>query len=174
MRKSEVKKLVKNVVGFPKPGIHFKDISVILSKPRAYRAVTEDIWDHVKNDDIDMVCGLDARGFILGPMVADKLGVGFAMIRKAGKLPPPVIEQSYSLEYGEGTLAVSNDGIIKPGMRVLIFDDLLATGGTAECSIKLIEKLGATVVSVAFICELKDLKGIERFKGYKVYSYLKF
>jgi adenine phosphoribosyltransferase len=182
MKKSEVKKLVRNVIGFPKPTVHFKDISGILMKPRAYRSVADDIWEHIYDDNVDVICGLDARGFILAPMIADKLGVGFCMIRKAGKLPPPVVQQDYSLEYRDKDIIEILKDIIKPGMRVHIHDDLLATGGTMNGAIKLIEKIGGIVVSVSFIVELNDFhkerveKGFDYLensnKSFKSYSYL--
>ena len=170
--KEVIKNQVKTVLDFPKPGIQFKDISPVLRNSKSVRYIVADIVDHVKMDNIDIVVGLDARGFILGPMIADKLDVGFGMVRKAGKLPPPFVEQEYDLEYGSNKIAISSD-IIQEGMNVSLHDDLLATGGTILAAIKMIEKLGARVVSLSFIIELESLKAIEKLSDYKVYSFIK-
>lgn len=170
--KETIKNQLRDVIDFPKPGIVFKDISPVLKDPKSTRFIISDIVEHIKMDNIDIVVGLDARGFILGPMIADKLDVGFGMIRKSGKLPPPYIQREYELEYGTSKIAVSSD-IIQEGMNVHIHDDLLATGGTCLASIKMIEELGAKVASLSFIVELSGLKGIDKLKDYKIYSFLK-
>jgi len=170
--KETVKNKLRSVIDFPKEGINFQDISGVLMDPSSYRFVVKDIVDNIKNDNIDVVVGLDARGFILGPMIADKLDVGFVMVRKAGKLPPPYIEQEYDLEYGSNKITISSD-IIQKGMNVHLHDDLLATGGTILAAIKMIEKIGAKVTSISFIIELEELNGIDKLKNYKVYSFLK-
>jgi len=170
--KETIRQQLRDVVDFPKPGILFKDISPVLRDPKSMRYIVTDIAEHLKSDDVDIVVGLDARGFILGPMIADKLDVGFGMVRKAGKLPPPFVEREYDLEYGSNKIAISSD-IIQEGMKVSIHDDLLATGGTCLAAIKMIEELGAKVVSLSFIVELDELKGIDKLKDYKVYSFLK-
>lgn len=170
--KETIKNQLRDVIDFPKPGIVFKDISPVLKDPKSTRFIISDIVEHIKMDNIDIVVGLDARGFILGPMIADRLDVGFGMIRKAGKLPPPFIEKEYELEYGKSKIAVSSD-IIQEGMNVHIHDDLLATSGSLRAAINLVEDLGANVVSISVIVELSDLKGIEKLKDYKVYSFLK-
>jgi adenine phosphoribosyltransferase len=171
MTKEFVKNLLRDVIDFPKSGVHFKDISPVLNYPPAYRYIVQDIVKELQEDNLDIVCGLDARGFLLGPMISDKLDIGFGMIRKAGKLPPPYIVQEYELEYGTDKISASPE-IIKPGMRVHLHDDLLGTGGTMEAAIKLVEKLGATVVSISFIIELSDLNGKNKLKNYKYYSFL--
>ena len=170
--KDKIKNQLRDVVDFPKPGILYKDISPILRDPQSMRFIVSDIVNHLKEDEIDIVIGLDARGFILGPMIADRLDVGFGMIRKAGKLPPPYIEREYELEYGKNKIAISPD-VIKEGMKVSIHDDILATGGTILASIKLVEELGAKIVSLSFIVELEQLNGIDKLKDYKIYSFLK-
>lgn len=170
--KEAIKNQLKTVLDFPKPGIEFKDISPILKDPKMVRYIVTDIVDHVKMDNIDIVVGLDARGFILGPMIADKLDVGFGMVRKAGKLPPPFVEQEYDLEYGSNKIAISSD-IIQEGMNVHLHDDLLATGNTLIAALSLIERLGANVISISTIIELLKLNGIDKLKKYKVYSFLK-
>lgn len=169
--KEVIKNQLKTVADFPKPGINFKDISSILKDPKYVRFIVNDIVDHIKMDNIDIVVGLDARGFIFGPMIADKLDVGFGMIRKSGKLPPPYIEQEYELEYGKDKIAISSE-IIQKGMNVHIHDDLLSTGGTSEGAIKLIEEFGAKVVSLSFIIEIEEINGREKLKDYKLYSFL--
>jgi adenine phosphoribosyltransferase len=169
--KETVKNKLRSVIDFPKEGINFQDISNILMDPGSYRYVVNDIVNNIKNDNIDVVVGLDARGFLLGTMIADKLDVGFAMIRKKGKMPPPYIEQEYELEYGSNIITISSE-LIKEGMNVHIHDDLLATGGTCLATIKLIEQIGANVASISFIIELDELKGSEKLKDYKVYSFL--
>jgi len=170
--KEIIKDQLRTVIDFPKPGIHFKDISPILKDPTLVRYIVNDIVNHIKNDNIDIVVGLDARGFILGPMIADKLDIGFAMIRKAGKLPPPYVQKEYDLEYGKSKIAISPD-IIQEGMNVHIHDDLLATGNTIITTIKLIEDLGSMVSSISVIVELSELHGIDKLKNYKIYSFLK-
>lgn len=170
--KEEIKSKFKNVQDFPKEGVVFQDISNVLMDPKSVRYIVNDIVNNIKDDNIDVVVGLDARGFILGPMIADKLDIGFAMVRKLGKLPPPYIEQEYELEYGTNTITISSD-VIKEGMNVHIHDDILATGGTIGATIKLIEQIGANVVSISFIAEIDELKGIDKLSDYKVYSFLK-
>jgi len=175
-KESITKEIIKNqlrtVIDFPKPGINFKDISPILKDPRSVRFIVNDIVEHIKMDNIDIVVGLDARGFILGPMIADKLDVGFGMIRKAGKLPPPFVQKEYELEYGISKIVISTD-TIQEGMNIHIHDDLLVTGNTIITTIKLIEDLGAKVSSISIIVELSELHGIDKLKNYKVYSFLK-
>ena len=169
--KETIKKQLKTVLDFPKPGIEFKDISPILKDPKSVRYIVNDIVDHIKMDNIDIVVGLDARGFILGPMIADKLDVGFGMVRKAGKLPPPYIEQEYDLEYGSNKIAISSD-IIQEGMNVHVHDDIGVTFGTISCCVSLIKKLGANVASISTIVEISGLNGREKLKDYKLYSFL--
>lgn len=170
--KDMIRSQLKSVMDFPKAGVTFQDISSIIKEPKYMRFIVNDIYENIKNDNIDIVVGLDSRGFILGPMIADKLDVGFGMVRKTGKLPPPYVQQEYDLEYGSSKIAISTD-IIQSGMRVHIHDDLLATAGSLNAAISLIESIGADVVSMSVIIELNDLNGMNRLKNYKVYSFLK-
>lgn len=169
----DLKQYVTEVNNWPKEGVSFKDITTIMDNGEAYKYATDQIVEYAKNKEIDIVVGPEARGFIIGCPVAYSMGVGFAPVRKRGKLPREVIEYEYDLEYGSNVLTMHKDAI-KPGMRVLITDDLLATGGTVEASIKLVEKLGGIVVGLAFLIELEYLKGIERIEGYDTISLITY
>lgn len=161
-----VKLLVRDVPNFPEDGVHFKDIS-LLNDVSCCRYITNRIVKEIGHDPLfDIVLGLDARGFIFGPQIAEKVNVGFGMIRKTGKLPPPYVEQGYDLEYKNGSSISLSSNIVKPGMRVHLHDDVLATGGTIEAAVKLVEKLGANVVSVSFVIELTSLNGIKKLENY--------
>ena len=166
------KTLIINVPNFPKEGVIFRDISKILTYPSFVEIITDCLYNNT-NKDIDMVVGLDARGFIIAPLLAQTFNCGFAMCRKPTKLPPPFSEMEYNLEYGTNKLSLSSN-IIKKGMKVHVHDDILATGGSAQCAIKLIEKMGAEVVSLSFIIELTELNGKEKLKGYDYYSLIKY
>ena len=148
----QVQDYIRTIVDFPHEGIMFRDVTTLFADPRGFRMA------------IDQMVGLEARGFILGGAIAHQLSVGFVPIRKAGKLPGKTISQDYVLEYGEATVEIHDDAI-QPGERVLIVDDLLATGGTAEAGIKLIEKLGGKIVSCAFIIDLPELGGRKRLEA---------
>ena len=169
----DLHKYVVSIPDYPEKGIIFRDILPLMADGQAFKQATHEIVDYAKNKHVDMVVGPEARGFIVGCPVAYALGVGFAPARKKGKLPRPAISSTYDLEYGEATLQMENDAI-KPGQRVLVVDDLLATGGTLAATIELIEKLGGEVVGTAFLIELLDLKGREKIKGYDIYSLLKY
>ena len=153
-----LKSAVRDIPDFPIPGILFKDISPILSDPALLQHSIDLLVDIVADQKVDKVVGIDARGFIFGTPVALALKVGFVPVRKKGKLPYKTFEKSYSLEYGENTLEIHQDAIL-PGEKVLIIDDLLATGGTASATVKLVKKLGANVINVAFLIELDTLEG---------------
>jgi len=153
-----LKSAVRDIPDFPIPGILFKDISPILSDPALLQHSIDLLVDIVADHSIDKVVGIDARGFIFGAPAALALDAGFVPVRKKGKLPYQTFEESYSLEYGENTLQIHQDAI-QPGERVLIIDDLLATGGTAAATVKLVKKLGAEVINVAFLIELDTLEG---------------
>lgn len=155
--------LIEDVVDFPKKGIIFKDISHLLSDNKAVNIVVDDIYEKLKNRDIDIILGLDARGFILGPMIANKLGIGFAMARKKGKAPQHYKYRKYDLEYGSDEMGISPK-IIRPGMNVHIHDDLLATGGSVENIISLLNELDANVDSLSFIIELEFLGGMSKLE----------
>lgn len=159
-----------DVPDFPEPGVQFKDFTPLLAHPAALRAVIADIVDRF-GGKVDGVAGIEARGFMVGAAAAIELDVGFVPIRKAGKLPRAVHQQSYELEYGTATLEMHQDAF-GPGDRVLIMDDVLATGGTANAACQLVERCGATVVAVDTIVELGDLKGREKLTGREVYSLL--
>ncbi|MGX7200296.1 adenine phosphoribosyltransferase [Enterococcus nangangensis] len=153
-----LKDYIASIPDYPEKGIIFRDISPLMADGAAYREATKQIVDYAKEKQIDMVVGPEARGFIVGCPVAYELGVGFAPARKKGKLPRETVEVSYDLEYGSATLTLHKDAI-KPGQRVLICDDLLATGGTIAATIQLVEKLGGIVVGCAFLIELQELHG---------------
>lgn len=156
------------VEDFPVKGISFKDITPILQNGKLFNQVTDDLSNFVKSVGADVVCGPESRGFIFGCPIANKLGIGFVPIRKPGKLPREVREVEYSLEYGTNTLAMHTDAI-KPGQKVVIVDDLLATGGTIKAAIELVESLGGIVVGCCFVIELTGLEGRKQIK-YPVYS----
>ncbi|UDM32530.1 adenine phosphoribosyltransferase [Lentilactobacillus laojiaonis] len=158
---------------YPEPGILFRDISPLLEDGDAYRQATDEIITFAKERNVDVVVGPEARGFIVGCPVAYGLGVGFSPARKEGKLPGATATASYDLEYGTASLSLRKDAIT-PGQRVLVTDDLLATGGTIEATIELVEKLGGIVVGTAFIIELSELNGREKLKNYDVLSLLKY
>ena len=164
-----LKNYIASIPNYPSEGIIFRDISPLMADGEAYRYATQQIVDYANKKEIDMVVGPEARGFIVGCPVAYEAGVGFAPVRKPGKLPRKTIEVTYELEYGTDTLTIHEDAI-QPGQRVLICDDLLATGGTIKASIELVEKLGGIVVGCAFLIELADLKGRDKIKDYEILS----
>lgn len=164
---------VRDIPDFPKEGILFRDIMPLLQDPVCLRECVDRIVEYGTGKHIDMVMGAEARGFILGAAVAYGLGAGFACARKPGKLPHKTVAAEYELEYGTNRLEVHADAI-KPGQRVLIHDDLLATGGTAKAKIELVEKLGGIVVGVAFIIELTGLSGRDKLDGYDVFSLISY
>ncbi|WP_126653089.1 adenine phosphoribosyltransferase [Chryseobacterium aureum] len=169
---NKLEETIENIPDFPIPGIQFKDISPIFLNPKLYEEVIADLAAFSKGK-VDVVCGIESRGYLFGIAIAVALEVPFILIRKAGKLPPPVISEKYDLEYGSAVIE-TREGQIKPGQRVLIHDDLLATGGTTEAAAKLVEKQGATVAQFSFLIGLKDLKGDEKLKkfGAEVYHIL--
>ncbi|MCM3164989.1 adenine phosphoribosyltransferase [Metabacillus litoralis] len=169
----DLKQFVTVVPDYPKPGIQFKDITTLMDNGDAYRYATDQIVEYAREKQIDLVVGPEARGFIIGCPVAYSLGVGFAPVRKEGKLPREVVRVEYGLEYGKDVLTIHKDAI-KPGQRVLITDDLLATGGTIEATIKLVEELGGIVAGIAFLIELSYLDGRKLLDGYDVLTLMKF
>ncbi len=164
---------VRTIPDFPEPGIMFRDVTTVIQDKDGLKLAIDELSDLVKNDDFDVVVGPESRGFIFGVPVAYKLGKAFVPVRKKGKLPCETIEQEYALEYGTATIEMHKDAI-KPGQKVVIVDDLIATGGTIEAIIKLVEKLGGEVVRIVFLMELEGLKGREKLKGYKVDSVVKY
>jgi adenine phosphoribosyltransferase len=169
----DYKKYITVVSDFPKEGIRFKDITTLMQDGEVFKSAINEIVEYAKDIDVDIICGPEARGFIVGCPVAYELGIGFVPVRKEGKLPREVVRVDYGLEYGKDVLTMHKDAI-KPGQRVLITDDLLATGGTIEATIKLIEELGGVVVGTAFLIELKDLNGRSKFEGYDVKTLMQY
>jgi adenine phosphoribosyltransferase len=166
---AEIEKAIRNIPDFPKPGIQFKDITPMLADARLFSGTIDLLTEHFAPGSIDAVVGIDARGFIFAAAAAKKLHAGFIPIRKKGKLPYKTVEQDYALEYGHATVAIHIDSL-KPGARVLLVDDLLATGGTAAAAAALIQKLGAQIVEASFLIELKFLNGREKLSGFPVRS----
>ncbi len=169
----DLKQYVTIVEDWPKKGIRFKDISTIMDNGKAYKYATDQIVKYAKTIDADMIAGPEARGFIIGCPVAYAMELGFAPVRKEGKLPREVIREEYDLEYGTNVLTMHKDSI-KPGQRVLIVDDLLATGGTVEATIKMIEQMGGIVAGCAFLIELTYLDGREKLKGYDICTLMQY
>jgi len=159
-----LKARIRHVPDFPKPGILFYDITTLLRDAEGFRAAVDAIAAPYRGQAIDLVVGVESRGFILGAAVADRLGVGFVPVRKPGKLPSKTIRATYSLEYGTDSLEIHSDAVER-GQRVLIVDDLLATGGTARATADLVRQLGGTVLGIAFLIELADLNGRARLAG---------
>ena len=164
---------IRNIQDFPKPGIGFKDITTLLQDGEAFRYAIKKIAENVKAKGADLVIGPEARGFIMGTPVAYELGIGFVPIRKPGKLPAEVISYEYSLEYGTDILEMHKDAI-KPGTKLAIVDDLLATGGTIAAATKMVEKLGGEVVDIEFLIELDFLNGRKHLEGYEVNSLIHY
>lgn len=164
---------VRNIPDFPKPGVGFKDITPLLGDVDAFRFAVDGIADHFDGTEVDLVLGIEARGFIVAAPVAYRLGAGFVPVRKKGKLPWKVISQEVELEYGVDTLEIHEDGVV-PGKKVLIVDDVLATGGTAAGAIGLVEGLGGEVVGVGFVIELEFLGGRRRLAGREVISLIQY
>ena len=166
---SEIEKAIRNVPDFPKPGIQFKDITPLLADARLFAGTIDLLTDGFKPGSVDAVVGIDARGFIFAAAAAIKLDAGFVPVRKIGKLPFQTIQQDYALEYGSATVAMHIDAL-KSGARVLLIDDLLATGGTAAAATSLVEKLGGKILEVSFLIELGFLNGREKLKQYPIRS----
>ena len=166
---SDIERAIRNVPDFPKAGIQFKDITPVLADARLFSGSIDLLLGNFKPGMVDTVVGIDARGFIFAAAAALRLECGFVPVRKKGKLPWKTHEQSYDLEYGSNTIAIHQDAI-KPGSRVLLIDDLLATGGTAGAAVALLQKLGANILEASFLIELSFLPGRERLKGVPVRS----
>ena len=169
----DLKQTVRVIEDFPKEGISFKDITTLLQDGKALKFAIDEIIADLKDKNVDIIVGPEARGFLMGTPVAYGMGVGFVPVRKPGKLPWEVESYEYDLEYGSNTLEIHKDAI-KPGQKVAIVDDLLATGGTMEAAAKLIEKLGGEVVSMQFLIELEDLNGREKLSKYNINSLIKY
>lgn len=168
-----LKSLIREVPDFPKPGINFYDITTLLKDPKGFKQTIDALTEPYFGKQIDTVVGIEARGFIFAPALAYRLGAGFVPVRKPKKLPAAKTAISYALEYGEDTLEIHTDAI-SAKHKVLIADDLLATGGTAKAVVDLTENLGGEVVGLAFVCELEFLRGREKLRGYEIHSLLKY
>ncbi|HJA90277.1 MAG TPA: adenine phosphoribosyltransferase [Candidatus Jeotgalibaca merdavium] len=169
----DFKKYIADVKDFPEEGIIFRDISPLMQDGDAYAAAIAKIVEYAKDKGVDKVVGPEARGFMVGCPVAVGLNCGFAMARKKGKLPRETVEVAYGLEYGEAVLQLHKDAVL-PGEKVLICDDLLATGGTTLATVELIEKLGGEVVGLAFLIELLDLNGRDKISGYDIFNLMEY
>lgn len=164
---------VRTIPNFPKEGVMFRDMTTVVKDPEGLQLSIQSMQKNLENLDFDIIAGAESRGFIFGMPLAYNLKKGFVMIRKKGKLPAETIEESYNLEYGTATIEMHKDAI-KPGQKVVIVDDLIATGGTAKAMVDLIEKAGGKVVQLNFLMELEGLKGRELLKGYDVVSSIKY
>jgi adenine phosphoribosyltransferase len=169
----DLKSLIREVPDFPKPGINFYDITTLLKDPVGWRQVIDELKAHYASTPIDIVVGIEARGFFFAPAIAYALGAGFVPVRKPGKLPAATESVEYALEYGTDRLEVHKDAIT-PGARVLVLDDVLATGGTASAVVSLVERLGGVVVGVGFVLELDFLNGRAKLGGHEVFSLLHY
>jgi adenine phosphoribosyltransferase len=169
----QLKKLIREIPDFPKPGILFYDITTLLKDKVGLATLIDKLSEYYIARDVDLVLGMEARGFIFAPALAYRLNAGFVPVRKPGKLPAETVRHDYALEYGTNALEIHKDAIQK-GQRVLIVDDLLATGGTAQATAKLAESLGAQIAGLGFVVELEFLKGREKLKNYDVMSLLRY
>ena len=169
----DLKKLIREIPDYPKPGILFYDLTTLLKDKLGFQKLVDRLCDHYADRKVDVVVGVEARGFIFAPALAYRLGAGFVPVRKPKKLPAKTAKVSYQLEYGTDTLEIHEDAI-QPGQSVLISDDLLATGGTAAATVKLVKTLGGTVNGVAFAVELTFLKGREKLPGLDVFSLIQY
>ncbi len=168
-----LKATVRSIPGWPIEGVIFRDLTTLMKDPEALRESCDILVDRYKDEKLDKVIGIDARGFVFGAVLAYKLGVGFIPVRKKGKLPAETIEESYSLEYGSDTIEIHKDALDQ-GDRVVVVDDLIATGGTAGATVKLLNKLGADILECAFLIELPDLKGRDQLDGCKIFTMMEF
>ncbi len=164
---------IRDVADFPKPGIIFKDITPLLADPAAFRQAVDQLAEPFRGAGVELVVAAEARGFIFGGAVACELGAGFVPVRKPGKLPHETAEETYELEYGTDALEIHTDAV-RPGQRVLLLDDLLATGGTMLATARLVEKLGAEVVGIVFLIELSFLAGREKLKDYRLVTLIQY
>jgi adenine phosphoribosyltransferase len=165
--------LVRDIPNFPEPGIIFKDITPVLKHPQALKEVVDLMTEHARALKPDVIAGIESRGFVFGLPIAINLGLGFVPVRKLGKLPGEKISEEYALEYGTNTVEIHTDAV-EPGQRVVVVDDLLATGGTASAAARLIERLGGTVAGFAFLIELTFLGGRKHLRGYDVYTLIEY
>ena len=169
----ELKQVIRNVPDFPKPGIGFKDITTLIKDGVSFQKAIDIMSDHYNPNDVDVIVGIEARGFIFASALAYKWSKGFVPVRKPGKLPAETLTEEYQLEYGTDSIEIHEDAISK-NQRVLIVDDLLATGGTVAATCRLVEKLGGKIVGIAFLIELCFLNGIEKLTQYETFSIIKY
>ena len=169
----DLKSKIRTVLYWPIEGVMFRDITTLLQDPEAFKQCCDELYNRYKDEKIDIVVGLDARGFIFGAVLAYKLGLGFVPIRKKGKLPSKTTSHTYQKEYGPDTMEIHTDAI-KQGDKVLLIDDLLATGGTSSAAAALIKELGGEIVECAFVIDLPDLNGKEKLKPYKIFTMMEF
>ncbi len=169
----DLKDLIREVPDFPKPGILFYDITTLLKDRLGFARLIDALTEYFIDHGVDLVLGIEARGFIFGPALAYRLNAGFVPVRKPKKLPAEVLQWKYDLEYGQDTLEIHRDSI-QPGQRILICDDLLATGGTARAAAEMVEQLGGKICGMGFVVELDSLKGRDKLKGYDVFSLLHY
>ena len=173
LNSDQLKKLIREVPDFPKKGILFYDITTLLKDKVGFASLIDQLSEYYIGKNIDLILGMEARGFIFGPALSYRLNAGFVPVRKPGKLPAETVSTSYELEYGSNTLEIHKDAIQK-GQRVIIVDDLLATGGTAAATVQLAKSLGADIAGLAFVVELDFLKGREKLAGHDVFSLLHY
>jgi adenine phosphoribosyltransferase len=168
-----IKSKVRSIPNWPIKGVIFRDITTLLQDPKAFKEICQIFFNRYVNEKVDKIVGIDARGFLFGSVLAVELGIGFVPIRKKGKLPYKTISESYTLEYGEETIEIHEDAIDR-GDRIVIIDDLMATGGTIAASAALVEKLGGDILECAFVIELPDLKGREKMGDRNLFAILEF
>ena len=169
----DVKAIIRDVPDFPKEGIIFKDITTLLKDSQGFREAVDRLVDHYSEQRIDLVVAVEARGYIFGAPMAYKLGAGFIPVRKVGKLPAETLREEYELEYGTDAVEMHRDAI-EPGQKVLIVDDLIATGGSAAATARLVEALGGDIVGIAFLIELAFLNGVDKLRGYDVFTMIQY
>lgn len=169
----DLRERIRSVPGWPIDPVTFRDITTLLQDPEAFQWTCDQFYQRYKAMDLQKVVGIDARGFLFGAVLAYQLGVGFTPVRKQGKLPPPVTSQEYTLEYGSDVVEISQDGI-QQGEKVVIVDDLIATGGTAAATVQLVEKMGGDIMELAFVIDLPDLNGKAKLNGHKVFCLVEF
>ena len=169
----DLKKYIRDIPDFPQKGVMFRDITTLLKEPEPLKYVIDTVVEKYRNEKIDKLVSVEARGYIFGGAIAYILNCGFVPVRKPGKLPAETVALEYTLEYGKNTIEMHKDAI-EPGERVLVFDDVLATGGTVQATCKLVEQLGGKVVACVFISDLTYLKGSEKLKGYDVFSLVQY
>jgi adenine phosphoribosyltransferase len=168
-----IKRKVRSIPDWPIKGVIFRDITTLLQDPTTFKEICDLFYNRYVNEKVDKIVGIDARGFIFGAVLAYKLGIGFIPVRKKGKLPYKTVGESYTLEYGEETVEINEDAI-QQGERIVIVDDLMATGGTISAAVNLVEKLGGDIMECAFVIELPDLKGRQKIANQSLYSILEF